>query len=163
MIQDFVRYLVWSNERLLQMLAQLEPSQWDADLGGSFGTMGQKASHLFGAIEIWLDRIEKGVSPGGFPVYAVPLEDFRKLNQRLSRYAGSIDDAELAREVSYSTTTGGAMRDPVAELLLHLVNHSSFHRGQIVDGLRRLGHPVHQTDYVFYRRKAGLKESPAQT
>ena len=53
---------------------------------------------------------------------------------------------------SYPNMAGEAQTNRVGDILRHVVNHASYHRGQLVTMLRQLGHPAVNTDLIrFYR------------
>ncbi len=47
---------------------------------------------------------------------------------------------------------GTPHRNRLLDLLLHVVNHSSYHRGQLTTMLRRVGATPVATDYVYFKR-----------
>ena len=64
-----------------------------------------------------------------------------------------LDDTELDRVVRYRNFKGEDHASPLWQLMRHMVNHSTYHRGQITTMLRQLGHEAVSTDLVVYYRQ----------
>ena len=65
-------------------------------------------------------------------------------------------DADWDRDVAYRDLKGNPYETPVWRIIAHLVNHDSYHRGQVVTMLRQLGHAPPGTDLILYYRTLGL-------
>ena len=70
------------------------------------------------------------------------------------QYLETLSDADLARVVEYRTLAGKAYADPLAGLMRHLVNHSTYHRGQVATQMRHVGLVPPTTDLIEYMRRA---------
>ena len=73
-----------------------------------------------------------------------------EIQQRWEAWALSLTDADLAKDVSYKLMDGSAGQSPAWQIVLHVVNHGTLHRGQVMAMLRQLGHVPPGTDYLFY-------------
>jgi len=73
--------------------------------------------------------------------------------ERASFLAG-LSEAEFERAVSYRTLAGQPYSDALGGLIRHVVNHSTYHRGQVATQLRQLGHTPPNTDLITYLRQA---------
>ncbi len=148
----FGHYLKWANIKLIGMLEPVPVEHWTEEMGGSFEHLQGTASHLFWALDVWLDRLDGQQLSDRFPPQdpALDLAPFRHVDQRFSDWIEQLDEEALGQKIDLSSPSGGTFQMAPAEILQHLVNHSSYHRGQIVEQLRRLGHKVVSTDYVFF-------------
>ena len=113
-------------------------------------------SHVINAQFIWMSRISGNKSIHK-PVWSLhTLEDLKKYSKEISAlwldYLSKLDEKELERSISYSNSEGQAFSNTVSDMLPHIVNHASYHRGQVNKLIRREGFPVHNTDYITYRR-----------
>jgi uncharacterized damage-inducible protein DinB len=113
-------------------------------------------SHVINAQFIWMSRISGNKSIHK-PVWSLhTLEDLKKYSKEISarwlEYLSKLDEKELQRSISYSNSEGQAFSNTVSDMLPHIVNHASYHRGQVNKLIRREGFPVHNTDYITYRR-----------
>jgi uncharacterized damage-inducible protein DinB len=69
-------------------------------------------------------------------------------------FVSALADADLDRVISYRTLAGQAFSDPLGDLIRHVVNHSTYHRGQLVAQLRQLGQTPPNTDLIRYLRES---------
>jgi uncharacterized damage-inducible protein DinB len=69
------------------------------------------------------------------------------------QYLASLSDVDLGRVVEYRALSGQAYADPLAGLIRHVVNHSTYHRGQVATQLRQLGKTPPTTDLIVYLRR----------
>ena len=147
----------WANLRFLDAVAGLSDEELGRDMHSSFPNVAATLVHLLGAEWIWLERWS-GRSPVGFPE-AAELDSVAKVRARWDAlwfdqqaFLGGLDDADLARPVAYRNLAGDDFGQPLGDLLRHVVNHATYHRGQLTTLLRQLGHPAPSTDLVtFYR------------
>jgi uncharacterized damage-inducible protein DinB len=106
---------------------------------------------------VWLSRWT-GSSPTAVPAewkecgLARIEDDWAVLDGELQRFVGALGDADLDRMVSYRDTAGTPFTTPLSQMLRHVVNHSSYHRGQVVTMLRQLGAAAPATDLIVFCR-----------
>jgi uncharacterized damage-inducible protein DinB len=163
-LQTLVDYHYWARDRVLEAVERLSPEQFTRDLGNSFPSVRDTVAHLLGADWIWCARWD-GESPEALPDAAEVAARFptpdavreawtgqeRKVRAALARYGeGGIDHL-----VEY-VRNGQHQAQPFWQTLQHLVNHGSYHRGQITTMLRQLGvAPPKSLDLIaFYRERA---------
>ena len=78
-------------------------------------------------------------------------QDIHYENQRTSfEIVTNADDFE--KRVEYETTEGRVFANDLKDILFHIINHSTHHRGQILMDFRSNGMDPDQLDYIFYRR-----------
>ena len=157
-----VDYHYWARDRMLDGVEVLTPQQYTKDLGSSFKSVRETVVHTYGAEWNWYLRWV-GNSPTGFPD-ATPFPDVPtiraawKLQERKIRLlVDSLASAnELDRVFKYRTFDGQDMQSVFAHMLQHVVNHATYHRGQITTMLRQLGAsaPKPQDLIRFYRERA---------
>lgn len=159
-IQDLYAYNRWANRRILAAVRALSGEERARDLRSSFPSVQATLAHVLGAEWIWLERWN-GRSPGGFPA-DWNLDDWVELERRWGeveaaqgRFVGALTAADLGRAVDYRNTAGTPFVAPLGQLLRHVVNHSTYHRGQVVTMLRQLGAAAPATDLVVYHREQG--------
>ena len=156
---DLYAYTEWANDRMLRCAEALEAEAWAQDLGGSFPTLGGTLAHLISAEWVWVQRWT-GVNPTARPAWleapapAVLRTALAEVEQDRRAFLGGLVDADLARPVTYTLFNGSTTTQPLRDLLLHVVNHSTYHRGQVASMLRRLGQTPPPTDYVLYAATA---------
>jgi uncharacterized damage-inducible protein DinB len=152
-----VRYSAWATRRVLESAGALNGEELHRSLASSYSGVHGTLAHIFQADSIWFDRLE-GVSTGSLSAYA-PDPDFAAFSQRwlavLDRWvswAESLDEAGWDRIVPYRNTKGEPDSQPAWRIALHVVNHASYHRGQITTLLRQLGREPIGTDLIAYYR-----------
>ena len=152
-------YHYWARDRLLDAVDRLGAEEFHRDLGNSFGSVRDTLVHLVSAEWIWCSRWE-GQGPSvhlaveGFG--AVPdirarwSEEERRVREFVARLgADGVDDV-----IEYAHG-GGLLRGVFWQMLQHVVNHASYHRGQVTTMLRQLGAepPPSQDLITFYRER----------
>jgi uncharacterized damage-inducible protein DinB len=118
--------------------------------------VGAILSHVLNAHHIWNARVG-GVSPTDDPRQLRPTEAWVGMNAENHRRSLELLQSEdVERVVEYRDTKGNAHRSRVRDIYLHVVNHSSYHRGQLALLLGQEGKTPPATDYIFYMRERGL-------
>lgn len=170
-IRELYAYNRWANRRILDVVAELTPEQFHRDLDSSFPSVQATLAHVLGVEWLWLQRWG-GVSPTGLPggwdlsTFSVLRMTWRSVEEEQAAFFARLTAADLAATVAYRNVAGEAFEAPLWQLLRHVANHSTFHRGQVVTLLRQLGvSRVPATDLsIFYREQAqrvGIIVQPA--
>ncbi len=157
-LQLLVDYNYWARDRVLEAAARLTPEQYGRDLGSSFGSVQGTLVHVYSAEWIWCERLH-GRSPRQ-PLDASNLQTVDVLRaewtalERLWRsYVAEAGEAGIDRVYDYSLLSGRASRSAFWQIVQHVVNHGTYHRGQVTTMMRQLGaQPPQATDLIaFYR------------
>jgi uncharacterized damage-inducible protein DinB len=161
-IQELYEYNRWANQRLLDATAALSSAELTRDLKSSFPSVRDTLAHILSAEWIWLMRW-KGDSPVGAPAswdlssHDLLRAQWASVEAELTAFVATLTPAALDAVIAYRNTKGEPFAQPLSELLRHVVNHSTYHRGQITTMLRQLGKDSVATDLVlFYRQRAAL-------
>ncbi|HYL61737.1 MAG TPA: DinB family protein [Candidatus Methylomirabilis sp.] len=153
-------YNAWANRRALDAASALTNEQFVKPMGSSFGSVRDTLAHICGAEWVWLERFQ-GRSPASLPDTA-QFTDVTGLREkwadqeaRLLAFVGKLTQEDLNRVMEYKTLKFGAYRNPLWQSMQHLVNHGTYHRGQVTTLLRQLGAQPILTDLMhFYRERA---------
>jgi uncharacterized damage-inducible protein DinB len=153
-----VRYTAWATRRVLDSAAALKPEELQQDLGNSYGGVFGTLAHIFQGDSIWFDRLQ-GKTTGSLAAYT-PSADFaqfsmqwRDVLDRFVEWAEKLGAADWDQICKYRNTQGEAFATPVWQVVVHVVNHASYHRGQITTMLRQVGHTPIGTDLIAYYRE----------
>lgn len=153
-------YNYWANARTLDSAAALASEEYGRILGGSFPSVRETLAHIYAAEWIWLERWQ-GRSPRSLPAAqeVSTLEELRRkwseVEQGQKRFLEGLDPDRMGRAISYQNVKGETWTYALGEMLVHLVNHSTYHRGQVVTMLRQLGKKAVSTDYLVYLDRKG--------
>jgi uncharacterized damage-inducible protein DinB len=160
-LRQLIEYLDWADERTLEGVAQLPEDALRRDLGGSFPSVLTTMVHMLSAEWAWLQRWH-GASPGSWPEdwriddHAALAARWSEVRRERSAFFGALPEAAFERDFPYRNMKGETFSHPLAEQVRHVVNHASYHRGQVAAMLRRLGVSPPNTDLIrFYRERRG--------
>ena len=159
-INALVDYNYWAAARLLDAVSMLAPEQFTRDLGNSFGSVRDTIAHICDAEFIWLSRWNGG-QPEGFqkpdrmPDVAAARSEWAELERAMREELKRLGPEGVESRMEYKDMKGAARSDFFWQMLQHVVNHGSYHRGQVTTMLRQLGaQPAKSMDLiVFYRER----------
>jgi len=159
-IRTLYSYNRWATHRLLEASQALSRSAFTRDLGTSHGSVRGTLVHTLWAEWIWLQRW-RGTSPkevfveDQFPdVDAVEFRWGAVERDRQEFIAGLTEDRLLA-SISYENLQGQRWEYALVHMMQHVVNHSSYHRGQVVTLLRQLDQRPPTTDFLVFFDEGG--------
>ena len=159
-LRTLLDYHYWARDRLLPAVERLTPEQYTRDLGSSFPSVRATLCHIYLADLVWYRRWQ-GESPSG-SIAAEPFDDvaalwqaWRELESRYREYLESLGDEGVGRTIAYTLLSGASGASVIWQMLQHVVNHASYHRGQVTTMLRQLGaEPPPPLDLMaFYRER----------
>ena len=151
-------YSRWANARLVEAAEALSPEELTRDFRTADKSVLGTLFHIFSAERVWLARVEESNS---VPPYVKPEDqnlpqlrsDWPGVQERWSKWVESLDDAALSRPVAYRDLQGNVWNTPPWQIILHLVNHGTHHRGQVSGFLRAFGQTPPQLDLIAYYRQ----------
>lgn len=160
-LQTLLDYHYWARDRALDAASLLTPEQFTRDMGSSFRSVRDTLAHTFSAEWAWHQRW-LGTSPTAHLLYEdyPDLETLRaswtRLEGEVRTYLQNAGEDGIGRVYSYRTLNGQPGQSPLWQMVQHVVNHASYHRGQVTTLLRQLGVPPGKSmDMVaFYREQA---------
>lgn len=156
--RQLLAYDAWANGLVFEAVAESSEDQLIHLVASSFPSVLATLAHVVGAEWVWLRRW-LGENPAGFPDWvATPaLADLRVRLSAIEReresFVAGLSDADLSRVVTYRNLAGRAFSDPLDGLIRHVVNHSTYHRGQVATQLRQLGVTPPSTDLIVFLRQ----------
>ena len=156
-LQDLYRFNGWANARIRDALTKLTAAEFSQDLKSSHPSIRDTVLHIMSSEWVWLQRW-LGTSPKGMPeewralTFEQIQNEWAALEVAHQAFVAALSDPELDRVVDYRNLKGESFSNPLWQLLRHMVNHSTYHRGQVTTMLRQLGHAAVATDLVVYYR-----------
>jgi len=159
-VKELFDYNGWANRRLFEALAQLPADTASRDLKSSFSSIHGTLCHIVWAEQLWLHRwIGKAApaTPQGRDLagLAEVRARWEAVDAERAAFLGGFTEPRLRDGVTIQPTSGGAYTHTFRQMFLHTVDHSSYHRGQIVTMLRQLDVKPPSTGLMgFYRERA---------
>lgn len=158
LLQQYAAYNHWANKQLLDAIGQLSAEQITQPITSSFPSVFKTVLHLLDAENMWWQRLklqEHVERPSD-----TFTGDFKELHQKLLQQSALYEqwtvgllEHQLQHVFGYQRSKNEQQKQPVYQTLLHIFNHSSFHRGQLVTMLRQLNvTTIPSTDFTAYLR-----------
>ena len=157
LVESYARYNLWANNVVVDMLTTITEEEFKYPNQSSFGSIGATLWHIYGAEKLWMNRLA-GNSLSSFPKYRPlpPIEILNSFIDNSDKFTQQIlgyKESQLTESIAYTTLSTGAGSNNRADICLHTINHSTFHRGQIISMLRNLGYrDFEPLDYIYFIR-----------
>lgn len=156
-IRELFDYNRWARDRMLDAAATIAPQDFVRDLGSSFPSVRDTLVHIMSAEWVWLSRW-RGTSPAAMPEAwrSLALEPLRTqwsdLDAAYAQFLAALRDGDLLRTIDYRNLAGQPSSSTLLQMMRHVINHSTYHRGQLTTMLRQLGATPPGTDLILYYR-----------
>jgi uncharacterized damage-inducible protein DinB len=143
-IHKHLQYNLWANGKIVEILTNTEERFLDLEVKSSFPSVKKTVLHIWDAEQIWFTRIQGGVMQGW------PSENFKggkeellkaflEQSQKYVDFFADKDNSFIEGSIHYKNMKGVEFTNKLEDILFHVVNHGTFHRGQIITMLRELG------------------------
>jgi len=147
-------YTAWATQRLLDIAAKLPPEELTRDFQTSDKCVLHTLAHIYAGDRIWLSLVR--AEPRA--TFADPEDrdltllqtEWPALHQRWKLWMRDVSEADAAEKVSFKDAHGNPHMKPVWQVVLHVVNHGTHHRGQVSGFLRAMGHTPPPLDLMEY-------------
>ncbi len=156
---ELASYNIWANRKAMDWLQQITDAQWEQVITSSFSSVRQTALHIASAESIWIDFWTKAPAPvfisGTFTGTKSDLiAIWEKASTGMKAYLVSHPEEDFMAPVAFRYPRGGEAQMPFVHTFSHIINHSTYHRGQLVTLLRQVGFTnLSSIDLAtFYRR-----------
>jgi uncharacterized damage-inducible protein DinB len=162
-LRTLLDFHYWALGRVLDAAARLTPEQFTRDMGSSFKSVRDTLAHLYSAEWAWYQRWH-----GTSPTAALPFDQFPDITSlretwtahesKMRAFLDSLPAADIDRVIEYRALSGAAGSSPIWQMVQHVVNHGSYHRGQLTTMFRQLGaEPAKSMDLIGYYREQAAK------
>lgn len=154
-LRDLYEYNAWSNRLTLDSLEGVTAEQFVAPMEGSFKSIRDTLLHILGAEWIWWQRLignqPKGLlNPADYPDVVSFRAKWAEIDAGIEAYLATLEDARLTETLTYVNRHNQQWTYRIGTILFNNVNHSSYHRGQVVTLMRQIGADPKATDYLLY-------------
>lgn len=157
-VRSLFDYNEWANERIFSAASRLDPDTFTTPRGSSFSSIRDTAAHIATSEWVWLRRWS-GESPAGSPDWGSLLgasalaEQLHQVETERHALLSSLTEADLQAPLTYRNLKGEEFRQPLVDQMTHVVNHSTYHRGQIATLFRQAGASAPATDLIVFKRE----------
>ena len=154
-LQTHLAYTKWASSKLIDIAAQLPEEQLTRDFQTADRSVLGTLVHTFQGDRIWWARVTN--SPlAGFRLdsdyqLSTIQNDWPALLDRWQEVGASLTDENAQRIVEYTRLNGAQFSQPLWEIILHVVNHGTHHRGQVSGFLRAMGHTPPPLDLLYFQ------------
>lgn len=158
LLVSYASYNYWANQELIKKVLSLSPDLQEAEVKSSFSSLKATIIHMWDAESIWWQRIklQENIVVPSLSFHPTTQEAADGLLQQDKDWQNWVQQAslpQLEHVFAYQNSKKEQFKQPIWEMLMHMFNHGTFHRGQLVTILRQLGEEkIPQTDYIHYTR-----------
>ena len=152
---ELATYQKWANDRFRKNLENLDFSK--LSIKTPYGTLRDIVVHIFGAVELWLKRLEGVSLPAiksgeSYTNWQELKKDWIEMDEKLISIVKNLDEKDFSKQIKYTSTEGHHLGTSMENILIQLLtHHQSYHRGQIGMALRQNDlPPVRETDFIYY-------------
>ncbi len=157
-ILELYDFNAWANQRVFDACAALTPEQFTRPIVSSFPSVRDTLVHIVSGEWIWFQLwLGRAPSLAGLQTYSDEFTDlasvragWAELEKERRRFLDALTPADLERVIEYRSRRGNQCVYLLRRMLQHVVNHSTYHRGQLITLLRQLGATPRATDYLRY-------------
>jgi uncharacterized damage-inducible protein DinB len=158
LLQQFAAYNIWANQKIMDVILALPDEKQMAEVPSSFNSLYKTVLHMWDAESIWWQRMKLHER------IIVPSENLNSnmkdvvngLMQQSMQWldwVSSASDIALDHVFQYQNTKKEQFKQPIYQMVLHLFNHGTYHRGQLINMLRQLGvEKLPPTDFIIWSR-----------
>lgn len=153
-------YHVWANNKFFERLKELSKDIYDWEIQSVFSSIAETFVHIYTGDTIWLgvmrensmEEIQASITQAQEKTKNKSLEEMEKLFQHLSEEYQEFlnNESDLDKEISPEHPQFGRLDTHLSELVQHVVNHGTYHRGNLTAMIRQQGYTSVSNDYVFY-------------
>jgi uncharacterized damage-inducible protein DinB len=154
-VRQLLLYTMWADRICLKALEEVDAEDLARDTGTSFGSLLGTLSHILGSERLWLARFEGKILARvpdltDFPDWETLTAAWNETSAELGFFLASLTAEQVSADLTWTSTQGVSYTRPLWQPVLHLVNHSTYHRGQVVSQLRQLGYEPPSTDMIYF-------------
>jgi uncharacterized damage-inducible protein DinB len=159
LLSQLAAYNIWANQKIFETILALPEEKQKQELPSSFKSLYTTVLHMLDAESIWWQRMKL------YERIFVPSENANgnmkdvcivllQHNQQWQDWVNSSSDMALEHVFQYFNSKRESFKQPVFQMILHVFNHGTYHRGQLVNMLRQLGvEKIPATDFIVWSRK----------
>jgi len=158
LLKQFATYNTWANKKLMDVILDLPAEKQMAEVPSSFKGLYSTTLHMWDAESIWWQRMKLHER------IVIPSENVKgkmkdiangllQQNQLWEDWVKNASSHSLEHVFQYQNSRKEQFKQPIWQMVLHVFNHGTYHRGQLVNILRQLAvEKVPATDFIIWSR-----------
>jgi uncharacterized damage-inducible protein DinB len=156
---ELLEYHRWATNLTVGAARALTPEQFTRDLGSSFPSVRDTLVHVFTADRAWLGRLEGQAPPRAMATDFASLDSLlERWEPVLTRWPTVVESlGDPGRLIEYQSFAGEAFTNSLGQIVRHVVNHGTYHRGQVATMLRQLGAQAVSSDLIYFHRERAVQ------
>ena len=152
-INELFRHNYWARDRQLQVCESMTHEQFLRPLGSSFSSVRNTLAHLVAAESMWLEcwrgqPTRPMLSPEEFPTLEAVSTRWLRVQFEMTEFLATLTEERLPRLITFVDLSGRAWTYTLWRMMMHLLHHQSYHRGQVTTLLRQLGIQPPEVDFL---------------
>jgi uncharacterized damage-inducible protein DinB len=152
-LNELFSHNYWARDRQLKVCATLTQEQFLRPLGNSFPSMRDTLVHLLAVEWLWLERWRGRsprvlLAPEEFPTCADVRERWEAVAQEMRQHLATLPAETLDQPLTCTSTRGNTWTHPLWRMMVHVLEHQTYHRGQVTALLRQLGVQPPKVDFL---------------
>lgn len=157
-LEHLARYNIWANEKMAGFVCEAGEDKADLVQASSFPSIRKTLYHIWDAEYIWIKRLNgesltKGASADFRGTLREACDLMLKNSELFVFYLEQKSEENLNKVIDYTNIAGNKYCNTVSQIITHVMNHSTYHRGQLITLLRNAGYTtVSTTDYIAFCR-----------
>ncbi len=154
-VRQLLLYTLWADRVCLKALEAVDAEDLARPTGSSFDSLLATLAHILAAQRLWLARfegktLERLPEVADFPDWERLTAAWSETSAELGFFLAALTADQASADLTWTSSEGVTYRRPLWQPVLHLVNHSTYHRGQVVSQLRQLGYQAPSTDLIYF-------------
>jgi uncharacterized damage-inducible protein DinB len=160
LLPDFLEFTIWGDQTILQAALAVAEDEYYKERGISAGSLHKLLVHAMGSQWVWLSRF-KGIpwqmpDATSYPTRAALAQRWPEVHETLREFVGNLSLAALESPITFQTMRGDLLTYKLGQLLLHVTDHGTYHRGQQNTLIKMSGGTPVNVFYYQWAMKRGL-------
>lgn len=151
---QILHYDLWANKKILTHVKNLPEDIFHQEMDSVFPTIAETIYHIFRGQRIWIKRCIPGIEVDETTTAFTDIEQAEKCLTEMNNVLVKAvqDNYDRLDTIEYTTDSGELRTYRFEDIIYHLVNHGSYHRGNIASMIRDSGFAGTSTDYIVFLR-----------
>lgn len=155
LIRQLWEYNYWAHHKLLDCLETVSHEDFVCPVAYSMGSLHEQVVHTMWAEAVWLSRSKHGITftyykPADYPTLASIRQQWASIESDWKAFIAGLTEADLEKRIEVTTTEGTKFTDILAQMLIHVVNHGTDHRSQMLRIIHDFGGETYEQGLSFY-------------